>query len=35
MPAKAEDVRAVFGSKRIHIDDSEIDAVIDIVRQVI
>ena len=35
MPAKAEDVRAVFSSKRIHIDDSEIDAVIDIVRQVI
>lgn len=35
MPAAPEDVRAVFGSKRIHIDDSEIEAVLDIVRQVI
>jgi len=30
-----EDVRAVFGSKRIVIDDSEVSAVLDIVRQVI
>ena len=35
MPAAPEDARAVFGSKRIHIDDSEIEAVLDIVRQVI
>ena len=35
MPAAPEDVRAVFGSKRIKIEDSEISAVLDIVRQVI
>ncbi|MDA0925078.1 MAG: hypothetical protein O3C36_00390 [archaeon] len=35
MPAAPEDVRAVFGSKRIKIEDSEIDAVLDVVRQVI
>ena len=35
MPAQPEDVRAVFGSKRIKIEDSEIMAVLDIVRQVI
>ena len=35
MPAAPEDVRAVFGSKRIKIEDSEIDAVLNIVRQVI
>ena len=35
MPAAPEDVKAVFGSKRIVIEDSEIDAVLDIVRQVI
>ena len=35
MPATPEDVKAVFGSKRIVIDDSEITAVIDIVAQVI
>ena len=32
MPAAPEDVRAVFGSKRIKIEDSEITAVLDIVR---
>jgi len=35
MPMAPEDVRAVFGSKRIVIDDSEVSAVLDIVRQVI
>ena len=35
MPASPEDVKAVFGSKRIVIEDSEIDAVLEIVRQVI
>ena len=35
MPATPEDVKAVFGSKRIVIDDSEISAVIEIVAQVI
>jgi DNA-directed RNA polymerase subunit F len=35
MPAEPEDVRAVFSSKRIKIEDSEITAVLDIVRQVI
>jgi len=35
MPATPEDVKAVFGSKRIVIEDSEIEAVIDIVRKVI
>ena len=35
MPAEPEDVRAVFSSTRIKIEDSEITAVLDIVRQVI
>ena len=35
MPATPDDVKAVFGSKRIVIEDSEIEAVLDIVRQVI
>lgn len=35
IPLHPEDVRAVLGSKRIAIDDSEITAVIDIVKQVI
>ena len=35
MPATSDDVKAVFGSKRIVIEDSEIDAVLNIVRQVI
>ena len=35
MPATPDDVKAVFGSKRIVIEDSEIEAVLEIVRQVI
>ena len=35
IPLHPEDVRAVLGSKRIAIDDSEISAIIDIVKQVI
>ena len=35
MPAAPEDVKAVFNSKRIVIEDSEIDAVLEIVAQVI
>jgi DNA-directed RNA polymerase subunit F len=35
MPAAPEDVKAVFNSRRIVIEDSEIDAVLEIVRQVI
>ena len=35
MPATVDDVKAVFSSKRIVIEDSEIDAVLEIVRQVI
>lgn len=35
MPAAVEDVKAVFNSKRIKIDDSEVKAVLEIVAQVI
>ena len=35
MPMAPKDVVAVFSSKRIVIDDSEVTAVLDIVRQVI
>ncbi|HJM55136.1 MAG TPA: hypothetical protein QGI72_02705 [Poseidonia sp.] len=35
IPLQPEDVKAVLGSKRIAIDDSEITAIIDIVKQVI
>ena len=35
MPAAPEDVKAVFNSRRIVIEDSEIEAVLEIVRQVI
>ena len=35
MPAAPEDVKAVFNSKRLVIADSEIDAVLEIVAQVI
>ena len=35
MPSAPEHIRAVFGSKRIVIDDADVNAVLDIVKQVI